>query len=181
MIINKFKMTQKNNQGFTIVELIVVSLLIVIVFFFVMNFMLTSGNFFKLNTDKADAQSQARLIFQGLTKELSTAKYVEIVDTGDTNTLGVPSDKIGFKVEENMLVEIDGSTGDKSPAFNNMALDSLVIDFVRDPSNIKLMQVVMNANDGTIFETQIYIPNVTQIAITASTGAIQGRGLLIKP
>ena len=181
MIINKFKMTQKNNEGFTIVELIVVSLLIVIVFFFVMNFMLTSGNFFKLNTDKADAQSQARLIFQGLTKELSTAKYVEIVDTGDTNTLGVPSDKIGFKVEENMLVEIDGGTGDKSPAFNNMALDSLVIDFIRDPSNIKLMQVVMNANDGTIFETQIYIPNVTQIAITASSGAIQGRGLLIKP
>ena len=170
---NNFKGILINKRGFTLVELLVVALLLVLVVFTVFNFMITSGNLFNMNSAKADAQSQSRLIFQGIKTELSTAKTVEIVDTS-TQVFSPQPGEIGYQVDDNQLVMLPGST----PAFNNTILDSLEIQFV--PQNKKLLKMIIIANGEMTFETEIYSPNIDEFKKTP-TDLVTGNAIIIKP
>ena len=167
-----------NPKGFTLVELIITMGLLVLVIFIAYSFLTTSGNFFNKNSDRADAQAQARLIVQGMRTELTTAKKVEIVNQA---ILYVDSGEIGYHVESNVLTKVrTSSEGGSSPAFGSLPLDYLDVQFVRQSP--KLLEMIITVNDGIIFKTKIYSPNINDYEETSGGGmTTSGNAVLITP
>jgi len=163
-----------NRKGFTLIELIIAMGLLVLVVFIAYSFLTTSGNLFNKNSDKADAQSQARLIYQGMKTQLSTATEVEI-----------SSDLIVSPGESSALYYSDGKAFQKQvkdspfvPAFGNLELDSLEVQFI--PQSAKLLKMIIIANGDTILETEIYSPNIVSYILTPED-LVTGNAIIITP
>ncbi|HZK61910.1 MAG TPA: prepilin-type N-terminal cleavage/methylation domain-containing protein [Anaerovoracaceae bacterium] len=168
MINNQVKLSDQkklwNQKGFTLVELIVTMGLLMLIISLIYSFFLISNNFGKMNSDKADAQAQSRLIFEGLKKEVATAKTgFLVIATSDSpeNILGLIKDGEYAYFVYNGVYSKMNFAGEIEPAFGNLGLDTIAVSYevVADTGfNNKLLRVIILANDITL-ETEIYSPN----------------------
>ena len=143
----------KSNRGFTIIELLVVATLMVLVVWTAYAFFGVTGNFLDKNTEKADAQSQSRLIFQGMKIEIGSAKSVII---GNKEALeGIPG-TIYFVEDDIFYKKMNG--GSNTPAFGALPVKGLTIEYEKVKS--KIVKITISADGGYEATIEIFSPNV---------------------
>lgn len=160
----------RNEKGFTLIELIVSMTLIVLVALMAYGFLGTTGNFFKMNSDKADAQDQSRLIFQGMKIELSAAKKVTISDYVKLENPG----EIGYYVQGNQFYR-EEYPHDETVAFGNLPVPGLTVEYV--PATTNSMRMIVSANNEVQFETEIFSENIKD---GYETGMTSGAAIVIE-
>lgn len=161
-----------NKRGVTLVEVMVSIALLLLIALMAYGFFGTSGNFFKMNTDKADAQAQSRLIFQGMKIDLGVATYAEIGNAIVLDAAG----EVGYYVQGNYLYRKAYAVPEEpaTVAFMNLPVENLMIGFI--PVTNNSMKMIIEAGDKIQFETEIYSENIHSY----STGLASGTAIVLK-
>ena len=154
---------KKNQNGFTLVEVVLTGFLLTLVLGAIYSFVNTSQRFYSKTSEQADIQAQLRVIMLGLKNELATAQRGSLkLSTVKPPT--VPSGENWFYIKDNITGEnFPGIVRHTSPdvvrpAFAAIRLPDLSID-------IKPMYGDIDVGGGAI-ETR-YRP---QVSITLTSG-----------
>lgn len=156
-----------NKHGVTLVEVMVSIALLLLIALMAYGFFGISGNFFKMNTDKADAQAQSRLIFQGMKIDLGVATYAEI---GPAIVLDAEGE-VGYYVQDNYFYKKEYADPEEPAqiAFMNLPVENLTIQFV--PVTLNSMKMIIQAGSKIQFETEIYSENIKKYSTEMTSGS----------
>ena len=103
----------RNQQGFTLVELIVSMVIVTIVITVITSYFLAANRISILEQDQRDAQSEVRLAMDAILKEARYATQVEVVpvataESTTQNAIYIKDGTILFKENGSMIREING-------------------------------------------------------------------------
>lgn len=153
---NRIHLINKDERGVTLVELIVSMGIMMLVIIMIYSFFILSDSLSRINSEKADAQAQTRLIFQGLQKEIETASLVLIGNTDDPKkTIQDNSADYAFYVEGGKLKRM-AKDGTVTIPFGSLPLDFLSVAYEKDSE--KIVKVKIRTNDISS-EYLVYAPN----------------------
>ncbi|MBU3216749.1 prepilin-type N-terminal cleavage/methylation domain-containing protein [Clostridium estertheticum] len=157
------KEVAKIKRGFTLIELMISIALVSLVLVAAYSFLGTTNKFFNVNSKRADAQSQLRLIMDGLKKEVGTSSIVKItsnpsVTPGSTERMFYSGTTSGSSCT--LLLK---TTGGIASAFGNMQLKSFSITFSTSVATPKMLTVTMSTSEGYSLTGTILAPNVSSI------------------
>ena len=170
--INRMISISRNNKGFTLVELMVVLFLVVLIIFMAYNMLFASGNLLQENRDRADAQNQARKIFQFMQKEVGTAEVVKIIATANPTSITFPdSSYIAFYSDGSNFYQM-GSTKNPVSAFGTENIKELNVTYSYIDSKTLTINII-GSNDFSM-ESTVYSRNVSigRDPATLTTGNI---------
>lgn len=163
-IIKNTKKTGRDDRGITLVELIVTMGIMVLVIIMIYSFFLLSNSLSKINSDKADAQAQTRLIYQGLQKEIETAQSITIGNRSPSEIIA-DAGYDGFDVfylDGKVLKKMDAD-GTVSIPFGSTPLNFLAVAYEAIPSaDGVVVKVMIRANEEET-EYQVNAPNISSI------------------
>ncbi|MFZ7121519.1 MAG: hypothetical protein ACOWWH_11300 [Eubacteriaceae bacterium] len=123
----------KNNDGYTLIEAVIVIAFIVVVLTVLFNVFFISRNIFVTGVDKASLQHDARIVSDAIIDELKSAKEVSaVVLTGNYYSLSLESG--------NVVIKYNGTTHEILGQYiNNITFknnsDSNIVNIVIDASN----------------------------------------------
>lgn len=180
----KMALRLKNKKGFTLIELMVTILIIFLIFAMVYSFMSASGNFFNKNSARADAHAQSRLIFEGIKKEVGTAKGLVIV--GNATPVGIhglmASEDSAYFVAGNVFSKMDYASV-IVPAFGVLPVNNIFVTFSIDTNKPKVLEIIIEADDGFVLKTEMSTNNSISegsIITRFPSSITQGNALIIK-
>lgn len=167
----------KNKKGFTLVEMIVAILIFSLVLAMFYQFFGFSDKLFRKTDEIATMQDQARLIVQGVRKDIGTALAVAIVDS-DLDTVVIPTDSYALYVQNDLLIREDHD-GAVDSVYSNSPVQNFKIVFSSTDNKTVHVTIGQEGVGIPLAATDIYLENTT--ANTASTADGTGNIIVYKP
>ncbi len=155
-LIRKFHTLLRGKKGFTLVELMVSLAILALVLIMFYQFFGFSNNLFRKTDDLATEQDQARLMIQGLRKDIGTALDVAIAQSADPDSVALGSGYFAFYEKDYKLARKD-SSGNVAYVYSNTSLSLLELRFTSTEASV--VHVEITANGKLLAETDIYTQN----------------------
>lgn len=172
----KIKGVPKNKRGFTLIELMISLALVSLVLTAAYSFLGTTNKFFNVNIKRSDAQSQLRLIMDGLKKEVETSSSVNISSNSSVTPSSTERMFYSGTTSGSSYTLLLKTTGGTTPAFGDMQLKSFSITFSTSIAAPKMLTVTMSTSEGYSLTGTILSPNVISIG-----GVLTGNTLTCVP
>lgn len=148
-----------SQNGFTLIELLVSITILVIVLSIIYQVLGFSQRFFSQTDDLATQQNQARLIVQGLRKELGTAQSL-IIDGHESVLPSAGSLALYADYAGGYLVTED-SSGKETPVYTSYPTPPMQVTFTKVSDNVIHVKVMVGGVGNVVAETDITTLNTT--------------------
>jgi prepilin-type N-terminal cleavage/methylation domain-containing protein len=148
----------KSKKGFTLIELLVTLTLVTLVLAMVYQFFGFTGKLFDHTDTIADQQDQARLMVQGLRKDLGTAGTLSLLSSGNPDSVGITGAQYAVYIKAGRLVRRD-SSGNIQSVYSNVDIPLLSMEFSPDTGNSAVVHIVIRNDTEVLAETDVYSQN----------------------